>query len=606
MLPTDAPSEQQVDVPFNIEQMEGIISAVRLRECLKEAEKVMEPTRAEGREYVDYFLGRVRAGGKDRPIDLLGQTLNAYCPKLCPKSLMQGVMPRRGGLGMEALAIKLLLEQDDEEEDICEQVYDGVISSAMFFPMGITYTGLRPKGEPMAEGDVDEGEPFTLGIEYADWLVDPFAKVFRQREYEGHRFRTQRRWLLKSPAYQDPETQAYLKGLEAWETNRGPAEASDKTGGAPSRSNESNSLFDTVELYNVVIYDSSGIYEVTLPVSESGTPRYLRAAKWTGPDGGPYDHLIFRRVPGLLIPLAILSKSFPLADATDMMFRKMIRSALASKKILVGRKGKEEEIDAMKEAEHGSALAIDEPGDAAVFDLDLNQAALFSIISQAQVMWNDVSGQARQLSGAKTGDKTATQADIRNAQASEQVAYLQNKIDGLLTKNSRKRAAFFITDPSIKATMAMQVKGGLGALPHTITLEYTASNRRGGVDDFTITTTAVNTLQTSPEIRAKRVLEALSVIRTEVVPLAQMGAIDFDSTVRFLDQTVAPGLSDIAGSQQLMQERSMAQRATQAAYSGGEQFGPSGEGGAPTTMDGPTTKRGMRDSVQTPMDAPSP
>jgi len=574
-MDVDAPTEL-----FGTADLEKIVPAAHMRVCITAARKKMEPHVKAGNELRDYFSTRFYGSngtGDAKPLNLIAQTFRAYLPKLVPRKLIQSPRPKKAGLEMEAITVKHLLEQDDEEQRICEDVYEPMIAEACLYGMATSYATLR-QGKSVnetPEADVDEGEPGIVHVEYAKHLVDPYADNFRSRLWEGHDFRVARRWLKASPAYQDPETLAIIDTLPAFEeTPAGQA----KLGGVGGT--RDSALFDTIELVNVCVYDHTGIYEGTIAKDENGTARWLRASRWTGADGGPYDHLQFLKVPGMLIPIAIIMFSRDLAEMGDKLMRKLGESAANSKKVLGYTAGAEDEAEEIANAPHGGSVKMDDPDAAKIFDFNLMQAELGNMVQLIKQEWNDASGQANMISGGDTNDETLGQADIRAGQANDQVEFLKNKIGDLATSHSRKRVYWFMSKARPNYTAPMQWPGlDEPNQSEIVELSLTAENQIGRPEDYAFDCTPIMVASGNPELRASRVLQAVAVLGANM-PLFQMGILKLGPTMRFLEKHIADGLSEIAGDDTMMIEQQLGQQGQEAFYASARGEQPAGPGGA--------------------------
>lgn len=574
-VPMEGPS------PFGPAEMESIIPAARMRDCIRASERMMDGFRRVGDDNVAYWLGRYYGIQKtpqpQRPLNLIAQQIRAYTGKLVPQRLLHAPSAKRAGLELEAMVLRRLLEQDDQEQQIIENVYEPAIVEAMFYPCSITYTSLRPGLNVLdtAQTDIDPGEPMVLHIPFGQYVFDPFATDYRSRQWEGHWFRAPKQALLEAPAYSHPATQAALMSMPTYESKH----QTKSVGGSDS------AMFETVQLYNIVVYHHGGVYEGTIAGEDGGDPVWLRAARWVGPDGGPYDRLAFQAVPGMLVPAAMINNSREIAEVGDALANKVIKSALASKRLLGYEEGAADEAEAMATNEDLTTIKMNDVRKAAVFDLNMVSRDLLGIADWVQQKWDEASGQTRMMSGADTEDPTLGQADLRNAQSSEQVAYMQAKIDRLASSHARKRATLFLTNPAANYQTFMRVPSFVGGPgEEVIQMQLTAQTRVGAAEDYVFDTSTTSVAQGSPELRARRVLEAARTV-AELMPLFQAGIFKLPQTLRMLDRTVAPDLLELAGDDTMMMEMMLAQAGQDQVY----QAAKSG-----TRTEQPTTMQGVR------------
>jgi hypothetical protein len=579
------------------EMLDHIMSADRFQQIHRFAEEWWSPWRNHGQSHLNAFVGRFYGandpvGQPMRPLNRVAQTVRSYLPKLVPTKLMHYIEPKRYGLELEAKVLKRLIETDDEKQDIIFNVYEPMIAEAWFYPLSVSYTACA-KGQRVLDvpgNDISPSEPYTLHIPFELWCTDPFAEGWRTRQWECHRYRIPRLWMLQSEAFQHLDEETIL-AIPAAEDAQEFRQYRDRIGAAGGPIGGAfNAWLETVELINVVFYDRSGIYEATITPLGRGPGMWLRAVKLEdAQDGGPYDHLWYQGVPGMLVPAALLGFTRDISEASDALANKNIQSALLSKKMLGYASGAEDEAKALIEKPHATMINMEDPRNAQVFDLNLVNRDLVAMQQYLGEQYDEAAGSPKTLQGGDSADETATGADIRNSRASEQIAFMAGKVNRVMSRGTRKRLAIFQTDPN--ADHVVSAEGGDGS---TIELAYGVDTREGAPDDFAYTTEIAAATGISPEIVMARVNDAMERVGANL-PLFQMGIFNLQKYMRLMSRRGAEGLDDIVGDPQLIMERmavdGMAAQYEQAAKGsvGGGQMGQ-------TAAPGPQGPQNMQDA----------
>lgn len=534
--------------------LDHILSAQQFQVMDTYAESFWTPDRQIGRDHLRYFAGRMygqQPVAVDRPLNLVAQTVRAFLPKLVPARIRHDPTPRRAGLDLEALVLRRLLERSDEQQDIIHNVFEPMIAEPWFYPLSVCYTGIRQGARVLdLQGhQIRPGEPFVLHIPFERWAMDPFAEDFRGRQWERHRYRVPRAWMLESPAFAHLGAD-FINKLPAWEDSPTARDfLINQRKAMTSIGGSSYAAQPTIELINVVIYDRSGIYEATITPQGRGPAQWLRAVKTEVCEDGPYDHLWYQGVPSMLVPAALVSFTRGLAEAGDMLMSKQIDSAMRSKRVLCYASGAEDEAKAMLENPHGTMLNVEDPQNVKVVDLDILNGQLTQMVAFIQEQWDEASGSPRLLQGAQTGDNTATKNANRNNRASEQITALTNKIERVIQRTSRKRAYYFQTDPW--ADHVLDVRSADGSV---LELAYNVDNRQGQPDDFAIKCNIATTMGSDTELAMRRCIEVMDTVG-RFMPLFQMGIFDLSKTLKFFQRNGADGLEEIAGDMTMVAQR---------------------------------------------------
>lgn len=479
--------------------------------------------------YSTRWWGKRDEAKLSRPINLISQMVHAYVPQLVPRTFKPVHKPKRAGLQGEARKLDILVDNGLAEQNAIEEIYEPAVIDAMFSPFATLYTGLRGGSRVLTVDlqDVDPGEPFTEFIDFDCVAVDPNAKTVRQALWFAHKYRVPRHWLLESGAFQGAED--LINNLPAFENVV--SQTSQQTEAlSVGNMDRQWAMFDTVELWNIVIYDHNRMYEGTIPPRDYGPAEWLRFEPWNGPDGGPYDHLSFYRVPGNLPAVPPVAFCRDIAESGDALMRKVIGQAERSKVVLGYRGGAEDDAASVANAADGSSQKMEDPSSTQVFKLDMIHGDVAKILEVVQVGYNNVSGGVQAMAGTEKLADTLGQEEILNQNANQRVIYMSGKVKAMIRSNLRKQSYYYQTDPVANYPVQMKVPG-LGP----VDMSYDASTRRGGPADYSYEVQILDSIGQDPNLQAKRVIEFLMALGN-LLPMAQMGLID----IRALAIELAP------------------------------------------------------------------
>jgi len=507
-----SPAEAAVPVAIAAPQMGGrSVSAKSMQDAIEMGFRRLKDDRENRRDHIDYYVGRwygKRAEARlMRPINMIAQAIHAYLPLIVPQGFRPYLKPMRAGLDGEARKLEALVNNNMREQDAIEEIFEPAVLDALFSPFAAIYTGMEVGNRVIATdaGDVDPGEPFSEHIEFDAMAIDPNAKDVRKALWVAHKYRVPREWLLESPAF--AQAKDVIERLPTFEDEEGDNTVTRSEALSTSGADRKDPLFGTIELWNVVINWHGQRFEATVTPRDKGPARWLRFEQYYGPDGGPYDFLIFNKVPANLPGLSPASNIRDIAEFADVLARKALEGGERSKSNLVYEGGAEEDAAAVAESADGAAVKVDNIEKVKVLNLDMVAKDVPEILGIAMKGFQDLAGNPALLSGTAQQTDTLGQEEILNARAGARTTRMGTKVNALICNVIRKWAWYYQTDPAANHAVPVNIPG-VGS----VSLDYSAANRQGEPADFQYQTRLTSDAGNDPNMQARRLVEFMSVL----------------------------------------------------------------------------------------------
>lgn len=527
------------------------------------------------------------SGDRKSPVNLIGQAIRNYHALLCPSTVANTPTAKRRMLSGEALKLGALLDQVWERQDLCRALVAPCIKDAMFGGIGIALVGEKAGSDQLeANGAmVRLGEMYAERVDLNDWIIDPVARTFAERAYEGHRYRVPLEYALDCGVFKGKEE--LLRQLP----KVGEARQSDYTGVdlfSKTNTDDKEALFEQVELMDITIFAGDKAYQVTMGASLDRVEgaEYLLVSDYSGPPPSRYAYLWFDDVPNNTIPQAMASGWIDLHFAGDRVVSKMIRQMLKAKRNFAFNRGSSDDAQALLEAPDMEGVGVDDAASLKQIDMGGVMDDFYKAMPFLEAKFADTSAGAQQLAGtAQASDsKTLGEAEIRQTNQSNQTRKLHERVDLFQTDISKKLSFYATTDPMIKAPVTVRIAGG-----EQLDLHYAAENRRGDWQDFSFTIRTSRSQNMDPAVKAAAVVSLLKDAAPAVMALAQQGACDFMGVMRNLCQlTDNPELAEYLNDP--MVQMTMQQMGMNIDQQTGEQGQPVPMGGGPT----PSPKSGVQ------------
>lgn len=508
------------------------ITPQKLAQSLNSAWRQARAFRDAGRHAIKQFVGphygASGVNGESRAVvNYLAQYLNAMIPNLAPGKSKNKVESWNIALRFEALQLGLALDRADEEEDLVATMRQ-IVTDALVYPFGCAMTGLTVGAELVKiDGQQhDPGKLFTRALAFEDVLTDPAARRRSEALWDAHRYRVPKSVLKESGIF-NPERVDALRPLQA--TNI------DSSANIGSSDRDRYGLVETVELWDVAIYDGSNTTIVTLGAEPatadgqdvvSGGGEILYQERFNGPEQGPYSFLEFIHVPNRVMALPPVALLIDLHEAKSIISRKIVDMMTNTKRVLgYQRVNGKDDAETIVGASNFEAIAMDDPNAAKMFDYGGVPKEHYEGSE-----WLDTSMEmqsaVQRISGAASNSGTATESTQLQANSMLRVQDMQERVKSFRGKVAKQRLWYLANDPLIRKGLPYRSPGG-----EMIQVEYSAETRQGESTDFNVAVEMVNPQASDPNIKFRRLIEFLQVLPTQV-PLAQAGLLDLAAEIR--------------------------------------------------------------------------
>lgn len=336
----------------------------RLCQAIYRARLVLRKPRQNRLEMVRQYVGQhwSEEGTSERvPVNqislycqIVGRSLIAKNPRVLLSTFNSAAKPT-------VSAMQDWCNEAIEEMDLASTLQRVVLDA--LFSVGIAKVALATPVDAARTGwDLAGGEPFVERVDLDDFVFDVHARDFAEVTFIGHRFRAPLD-AVKSGKY-------FSKGRRELEPDWD--EPFNKEG--DERINMLGQTFMAGYVEEFVPHVT--LWEVYLPhervvltlhdnwMQGAKGDEYvkpLREQDWLGPDTGPYHLLGYSWVPGNPMPKGPIQDLYDLHDATNRLYRKLIRQAERQKSNTLYPRSAAEDATKVKDADDGEMVAVDQP-----------------------------------------------------------------------------------------------------------------------------------------------------------------------------------------------------------------------------------------------------
>lgn len=408
-------------------------------------------------------------------------------------------------------------------------VESAVVMDALF-GLGIAKVALADPAEAANSGwGLKAGEPFFSQVLQDDFVYDVHAKNFGECSFVGHRYRV--------PLDVVKDSKFYSKARK--ELQPSPNSIFNETGDQRLDSlvrstygagdDEFEPMVDLWEFYlprhRMMVTVADQQFMGAEPVGANSEA--LRAWDWVGPDSGPYHFLsLGGPVPGNALGKAPVMDLIDLHEATNLIYRKVIRTAERCKEVGMAA-GNDEDAKRINEASDGETVRVDQPDRFKQEVISGNHVQLLTgIVTVLKDLFSFVGGNLELLGGRGPQAKTASQDQLLNANASAGVADMQQKTVDHAASVLRALGWYWWNHPE-KVMTSQHALPGLPGL--AITRHVTpAMRRQGRWEDLELRVDPYSLRYQSPQQRLQSLMQIMQTIVMPIMPILQTQGISVD------------------------------------------------------------------------------
>lgn len=503
------------------------ITPARLARADKQAERVMRPFRKNRASAITEYMGRWYddEDNKKRPLNLLAQYANVIIPNLIGRLPVNTPKARNPMLRFEATLLGLALDDLQERLDLYTTfrtlAFDGI-----FGPCAICKVGIKAGNEiyKVDGKEYDPGGLYVSPVDLDDFAFDPAGRRREEVRWERHRYRPSRQAVLDSGIFSGKEDK--IMALPLVGRKQGDENPSQRDDERPEKY-----AVDCIELVDFALYSNGVTRIVTLPGGKAmeGQTEFLADYESMGPDGGPYEVLMFHPVSTQYMGVPPVAFIRDVAEAGERIANKMIRQAERAKQIFAYTKGASDDAMTIKKAADGDSVGVDNAESMKPIVFGGVDAQNYDFSAWLGQTFNNLSGSAQMLAGSEKIADTATEAQIMQANASARLREMKDRMDCFMDKVNGRLGWFLTVDKLIELPLAYRMPGG-----DVIEAQYSAETRKGCWFDFNWRIRRGSAVGIDPMVRIKRIGDMLTVLQN-FVPLAQTtGLVNLTGLARLL------------------------------------------------------------------------
>lgn len=483
----------------------------RLLEAVQQSRDRMQPFReqrlAAVRAFVGSNYGEMSSDDKV-PLNLMQMAVNIYRRQVAARAPQAMIIARDPRLAATAddfeLALNWLIREIDLESAISRWVIDAM------FSIGVMKVGISPGNQAEIEGILhDAGRPFADVVDFDDFVFDMNAKSWDLCQFVGNKYTLPYEMAKEMKLFGDEELTPTILS----DYNEGGDEKVSilQTGGTW---NPNRGYMDLVELWDLWLpYDN--LFVTVQVVDNSGIDggKVIRVVEWDGPEIGPYHILSFGDVPGNIMPLPPAQAMLDLHDASNRVFRKLVRQADRQKTLTIVASGAEEDGRRIVDANDGDTIKSDNPQATKEARYGGPDAASIAFLLQLKDLFVYLGGNLDALGGLGRQANTVGQESLISRSANMLIADMQDRTTTAVRKVIESLADYLWNDP----LMAPKVLKKIGNTGLSIPVEFSQDMREGDLLDYMVEIAPYSMQSRTPTER----LQTLQQLMTQfVIPLA--------------------------------------------------------------------------------------
>lgn len=506
--------------------------ASRLLESVQFSRNRMQPFReqrlAAVRAYVGSNYGELGATEKV-PLNLMQMAVNIYRRQVAARAPQALIVARDQSLAPTAadfeLALNWLIKEINLESSISRWVIDAM------FSIGVMKVGISPGNQSDIEGYVhDSGLPFADVVDFDDFVFDMNAKSWDLCQYVGNRYTLPYEAAKEMKIFGDQELTPSL----ITDYNDGGDEKVSilQTGGSW---NPERGYMEVIELWDLWLpYDN---LLVTIQVTDQNGihgGKILRVMDWDGPENGPYHILSFGDVPGNLMPLPPAQAMLDLHDASNRVFRKIMRQADRQKTVTIVSSGAEEDGRRLIQSNDGDTIRADNPQATREARYGGADPASIAFLLQLKDLFVYLGGNLDALGGLGRQANTVGQESLIQRSANMLIADMQDRTTTAVKSVIESLADYLWNDPVMVPKVVKTVTG----TDFTIPVEFSQDIREGDLLDYMVEIAPYSMQSRTPTERLATISQMMTQFIIPMTPqLQQRGiSVNMDEFMKLMAQ----------------------------------------------------------------------
>lgn len=446
-----------------------------------------------------------------QPLNLIDRGVSIIAPLLVSKNPRAMIQPRQGtnnpAMGPFAKTLELALAHLFEEIKLAQLTLRPLVIDALF-GMGITKTGVMHSHQVEVFGHLhDVGQPYCDRVDFNDYIGDVAARNRQEVKLEGNEYRLPEEYVKTCGLYRN-----YDK-LSSDLPSYGQEETRPEQTAKP-QDKEYFELRKTVRLQDIWLPDEDVV--ITIPPKGQGS-KILRTVEWEGPEGGPYDVLVFRYFPDSIVGIPIVYTWLDLNKIVNNIVIKMRDQVQREKSLGVYDLASADDADRIKHTADGGLVGV-AGGKDAVGELKLGgfNEQSFPFLMFLLHQWSQTGPNLDITGGRKVDAPTLGQEQMMFSNAAREVDDMIQMTYEITKSITRKLTWFLWTDPLIVIPLIKRVAGV------NLQVEYSDAAKEGDFFDYSFDIEPYSMMRMNPEMRYQRLMQF---VQGFILPTAQIAAL---------------------------------------------------------------------------------
>lgn len=467
-------------------------------------------------QYVSRFYSRQNMGeSADKrafPLNLMYQAVTTMVPNLVyndPKARVStNYMDYREYSSILELAINHLSNEIRLRDTLRMAITDAI------FMCGWIKDGIGVSGQTLdLDGALhDVGQPYCDRVDPDDMTVDPMARTMEEVYFIGNRFRAPRSSLLDSGLFKKD----VVEGLPSrWDYPSWPEVTRLSQNAVSQDWVEQEDLVEYVDLVEIYLPEQQAV--VTLPYDPEGAgSKFLREVEYEGPETGPYHQLGFSWVPDNIMPVAPAMIWYDLHMMSNRIARKIARQAERQKSVLAYEASAWEDAADIVESNDGESVRVDDVDKIREITFGGAREDGYAYLEWSKQQFSEAAMNMDLISGNKSNEPTATQAELLQANSTVRLADMQNLVYDFTAKIMKDMMFFLHTDPLIELPLIKREQG----LDRQVA--YTPEMREGDWLDYNVSVVPYSMGRQDPNVKVRRLVEYMGNVIPAIANAFQM------------------------------------------------------------------------------------
>lgn len=454
----------------------------RLYRAIESARSGMKVYRQNKRAIVEQIVGSQYSdnGAKEPvPVNEMRFAFYVYQQMLTPKH-PQGLFVTR------AEPLKRAVE---ELQETTNQTLDGMeladtLEEALgdaLVSMGITKTVTTYEEHYSVPSYHGSGYPCCRTVSLDNFIWDFRAEGRDDIEFLGDQYRMRREDAEDNDAF-DQDVVAKIPASERRTHNDTGEEKTGTISRGDDAADKDDEVYDYIDLIDVYLPRRKLFLTISADMATYLPP--LRETKWEGPGCyGPYDLLMFKKVPGQLMGLPPAVNWQDLHGHVNELMRKLLDQGLRQKKVGLANARVADDVKSIKDALDGEIIVS--TGTPAVVEMSFggvdNNTLAFSTALMG--LFNKLNGNIEVLAGLGPQSNTLGQDEMINAAANKSLVDMQERVFRFVAGIIRKVAWIIQSDPmvDIKATKPLRIRPDI-----RVPFKYNAQTQPAELTDYNV------------------------------------------------------------------------------------------------------------------------